>query len=98
MRSALLSVSALLLASCVAPLAAAPPPATRDRTPRYEYWCFDADGVPRSEQLARAGAEGWALASAVFRPPVVQNGSSVGGGATWLCFMRPAARASPHER
>lgn len=56
---------------------------------RWEHWCADFDGVPTNERLMKAGQEGWELVSLSFRPPVVQNGNSVGGGATFLCFKRP---------
>ncbi len=56
---------------------------------RWEHWCVDVDGVPRNADLEKAGAEGFELVSVSFRPPVVQNGNSVGGGATYLCFKRP---------
>lgn len=78
----------LSMFSCATPHGAAPP-SSHAVTTRWDYWCFDSDGVPRADKLARAGGEGWEMVSAVFRPPVVQNGSSVGGGATWVCFKRP---------
>ncbi|PZR09597.1 MAG: hypothetical protein DI536_21915 [Archangium gephyra] len=56
---------------------------------RWEHWCQDVDGIPTNPQLVKAGEEGWELVSTTFRPPVVQNGNSVGGGATYLCFKRP---------
>lgn len=56
---------------------------------RWEHWCLDVDGVPKNSDLDRAGAEGWELVSTNFRPPVVRDGSSVGGGATLVCFKRP---------
>jgi hypothetical protein len=56
---------------------------------RWEHWCQDVEGVPTNTQLAKAGEEGWELVTATFRPPVVQGGNSVGGGATYLCFKRP---------
>lgn len=56
---------------------------------RWEHWCLDVDGVPKNSDLDRAGIEGWELVSTNFRPPVVSNGSSVGGGSTLLCFKRP---------
>jgi hypothetical protein len=56
--------------------------------PTYEHWCFDIDGVPSVKDLESAGAQGWEMVSTTFRPPVVQNGSSVGGGATYVCFKR----------
>lgn len=56
---------------------------------RWEHWCVDVDGVPKNSDLEKAGAEGFELVSVSFRPPVVQNGNSVGGGATYLCFKRP---------
>ncbi len=57
---------------------------------RWEHWCFDVEGVPSVKDLETAGSQGWELVSTTFRPPVVQNGSSVGGGATFVCFKRPA--------
>lgn len=57
--------------------------------PRWEHWCLDVDGVPKLPDLDRAGKEGWELVAVSFRPPVVANGNSVGGGATNLCFKRP---------
>ncbi len=56
---------------------------------RWEHWCIDVEGTPKNGDLEKAGAEGFELVSATFRPPVVQNGNSVGGGATFLCFKRP---------
>ncbi|MCC6336570.1 MAG: hypothetical protein IT380_21605 [Myxococcales bacterium] len=56
---------------------------------RWEHWCVDVEGLPKNSDLERAGAEGWEMVSATFRPPVVDKGSSVGGGATMLCFKRP---------
>jgi hypothetical protein len=56
---------------------------------RWEHWCVDVDGTPKNADLEKAGAEGFELVSVAFRPPVVQNGNSVGGGATYLCFKRP---------
>jgi hypothetical protein len=56
--------------------------------PNWEHWCFDVEGVPASKDLESAGSQGWELVSTAFRPPVVQNGSSVGGGATYVCFKR----------
>ncbi len=59
---------------------------------RWEHWCVDVDGVPKNTDLEKAGAEGWELVTMSFRPPLVNNGASFGGGATLLCFKRPAAR------
>jgi hypothetical protein len=56
---------------------------------RFEHWCANVDGVPGESDLAPFGAQGWELVSATFRPPVVTNGNSIGGGATVLCFKRP---------
>jgi hypothetical protein len=79
------------VAGCVATATFTVPKARADASShaRWEHWCVDVDGVPKNEQLDRAGAEGWELVSAAFRPPVVKEGSSVGGGATLLCFRRP---------
>ena len=55
---------------------------------RWEHWCVDVDGVPKNDQLDKAGSEGWELVSTNFRPPIVKEGSSVGGGATLVCFKR----------
>ncbi len=57
--------------------------------PRWEHWCMDVDGVPKPADLDKAGAEGWEMVSVAFRPPVVNGGNSVGGGATYVCFKRP---------
>ncbi len=78
---ALLISSSVLLAGCATGLNA--------QGTRWEHWCFDVDGVPAVKDLENAGNQGWELVSASFRPPVVQNGSSVGGGATYVCFKRP---------
>jgi len=79
------------LAGCAATAAFTVPKAHADahRATRWEHWCVDVDGVPKNEEVERAGAEGWELITATFRPPVVKDGSSVGGGATLLCFRRP---------
>jgi hypothetical protein len=50
---------------------------------------MEVEGTPKASDLETPGKEGWELAAANFRPPVVSNGSSVGGGATQLCFKRP---------
>ncbi len=65
------------------------PPASSGNVQRFEHWCANVDGVPGEKDLAPFGAEGWELVSATFRPPVVTNGNSIGGGATVLCFKRP---------
>jgi hypothetical protein len=57
--------------------------------PQWEHWCVDFDGKPANAELQRAGDEGWQMVSMAFRPPVSQQGSSVGGGATLVCFKRP---------
>ncbi|MFO0600936.1 MAG: hypothetical protein U0228_36840 [Myxococcaceae bacterium] len=79
------------IAGCASTIAFQVPRAHADGKPlqRWEHWCQDIDGVPTNAQLAKAGEEGWELVSSTFRPPVVQNGNSVGGGATFLCFKRP---------
>jgi hypothetical protein len=84
-------VPVAFLAGCMATAAFTVPKARADARSgsRWEHWCVDVDGVPKNEQLERASAEGWELAAATFRPPVVKDGSSVGGGATLLCFRRP---------
>ncbi|MEW6429981.1 MAG: hypothetical protein AB1730_00625 [Myxococcota bacterium] len=84
-------VAVAFVAGCAATAAFQVPRARADAQglPRWEHWCVDVEGVPKNSDLERAGAEGWELVSATFRPPVVQNGSSVGGGATVLCFKRP---------
>lgn len=84
-------VLAAFVAGCVTTAVISVPRARADATnlPRWEHWCLDVDGVPKAGDLDKAGAEGWELVSTTFRPPVVQNGSSVGGGATFLCFKRP---------
>lgn len=84
-------VAVAFVAGCAATAAFQVPRARADATslPRWEHWCIDVEGVPKNSDLARAGDEGWELVSATFRPPVVESGSSVGGGATVLCFKRP---------
>ena len=77
----MIALLAVLLTGCAASLGS--------QGTRWEHWCFDVDGVPAVKDLENAGNEGWELVSASFRPPVVQNGSSVGGGATYVCFKRP---------
>lgn len=88
-RSLLLTIT--FLAGCATTVAFQVPRAIADGRPiqRWEHWCQDVEGVPTNAQIAKAGDEGWELVSATFRPPVVQNGNSVGGGATYLCFKRP---------
>jgi hypothetical protein len=79
------------LAGCVTTALLQVPKARADGAliSRWEHWCVDVDGVPKNAELEKAGAEGFELISVTFRPPVVQNGNSVGGGATLLCFKRP---------
>lgn len=59
------------------------------RPAQWEHWCVDFDPKPANPELQRAGDEGWEMVSMAFRPPVSQQGSSVGGGATLVCFKRP---------
>ena len=47
--------------------------------------------IPRAGILSKLFVEN--LASMAFRPPVSQQGSSVGGGATLVCFKRPRVTA-----
>ncbi|MBS1152563.1 MAG: hypothetical protein H6Q89_4261 [Myxococcaceae bacterium] len=68
----------LLLAACAT-----------TRPAQWEHWCVDFDPKPANPELQRAGDEGWEMVSMAFRPPVSQQGSSVGGGATLVCFKRP---------
>lgn len=85
-------VAAAFFAGCATTVAFTVPRARADGPQpiqRWEHWCQDIDGVPSNGNLAKAGEEGWELVAATFRPPVVQNGNSVGGGATYLCFKRP---------
>lgn len=84
-------LAAAFLAGCAMTAMLQVPLARADGPPvqRWEHWCQDVEGVPGNAQLAKAGEEGWELVTATFRPPVVQNGNSVGGGATYLCFKRP---------
>ncbi len=56
---------------------------------QWEHWCVDFDPKPMNPELQKAGDEGWEMVSMSFRPPVSQQGSSVGGGATFVCFKRP---------
>ncbi len=92
-RSTRWLLAATFLAGCVSTLAFQVPRARADGPPvrKWEHWCTDVDGVPSATnpQLQKAGEEGWELVVATFRPPVVQSGNSVGGGATYLCFKRP---------
>lgn len=83
-------VVAAFLAGCVTSALLNVPRARADGAshPRWEHWCVDVDGVPKNADLEKAGAEGFELVSVSFRPPVVQSGNSVGGGATYLCFKR----------
>lgn len=79
------------LAGCATTAALQVPRAHADAVnlQRWEHWCQDIDGVPTNDRLMKAGDEGWELVSLTFRPPVVQAGNSVGGGATYMCFKRP---------
>lgn len=79
------------LAGCATTAALQVPRANADAVnlQRWEHWCQDIDGVPTNDRLMKAGDEGWELVSLTFRPPVVQAGNSVGGGATYMCFKRP---------
>ncbi len=79
---------AFFLLGCVAQRYLFVPPAHADNVKRFEHWCTDVDGTPKSQELERISAEGWELAAATFRPPVVTQGNSIGGGATLLCFKR----------
>lgn len=90
-RSSGWMVAVAFVAGCAATAAFQVPRARADAKDlaRWEHWCVDVEGIPKNADLERAGAEGWELVSTTFRPPVVQNGSSVGGGATVLCFKRP---------
>ena len=81
MRCGLVTVAMLAALGCVTPGA---PVATA-----WEHWCMEVEGTPKATDLETPGKEGWELATALFRPPVISNGSSVGGGATQLCFKRP---------
>ncbi len=63
--------------------------ATTRTVQQWEHWCVDFDPKPMNPELQRAGDEGWEMVSMAFRPPVSQQGSSVGGGATLVCFKRP---------
>ncbi len=74
---------------CATTAALVIPPAHAQDVKKWEHWCLDVDGLPKNGDLERAGAEGWELVSATFRPPVVQGGNSVGGGAMYVCFKRP---------
>ncbi len=95
MKTAMTKTSPLILvafiAGCVTTAVLSVPRARADASSftRWEHWCVDVDGVPKNADLEKAGAEGFELVSVSFRPPVVQNGNSVGGGATYLCFKRP---------
>jgi hypothetical protein len=95
MKTAMTKTSPLILvafiAGCVTTAVLNVPRARADASSltRWEHWCVDVDGVPKNADLEKAGAEGFELVSVSFRPPVVQNGNSVGGGATYLCFKRP---------
>ena len=71
--------AAALLSGCVA----------GPQVTRWEHWCVDFDPKPNNPELQKAGDEGWEMVSMAFRPPVSQQGSSVGGGATLVCFKRP---------
>lgn len=89
MRTPPVIVIAAFLAGCISTALFNVPRARADATTKWEHWCVDVDGVPKSTDYEKAGAEGFELVSVSFRPPVVQNGNSVGGGATYLCFKRP---------
>jgi hypothetical protein len=84
-------VALVVLAGCAPTVASQVPPARPDAVnlTRYEHWCVDVEGVVKTADLKRAGEEGWELVTSTFRPPVVAAGTSVGGGATTLCFKRP---------
>lgn len=82
-------ISLAFLAGCLTTALFEVPRARADSVVRWEHWCIDVDGVPKSTDYEKAGAQGFELVSVSFRPPVVQNGNSVGGGATYLCFKRP---------
>lgn len=84
-------VAVAFFAGCATTVAFTVPRARADgpTMKKWEHWCTDVDGVPTNGNLAKAGDEGWELVAATFRPPVVENGNSVGGGATYLCFKRP---------
>lgn len=77
------------IAGCATTAIFSVPPARAQDVRRWEHWCLDVEGVPKNTDLMKAGDEGWEMVSAAFRPPIVQGGSSVGGGATYLCFKRP---------
>jgi hypothetical protein len=84
-------IALAFLAGCLTTAAFSVPRARADATAaaRWEHWCVDVDGVPKNPELEKAGAEGWELVAMSFRPPLVANGASFGGGATLLCFKRP---------
>jgi hypothetical protein len=83
-------VALAFLAGCLTTAALNVPRARADAPSptRWEHWCIDVDGVPKNSDLEKAGAEGWELVAMSFRPPLVNNGASFGGGATLLCFKR----------
>jgi hypothetical protein len=87
-------IALAFLAGCLTTAALQVPRARADATnlARWEHWCVDVDGVPKNSDVEKAGAEGWELVAMSFRPPLVKDGASFGGGATLLCFKRPAAR------
>lgn len=91
MKRRSLLVTLAFLAGCATTFALQVPRARADgpAVKKWEHWCMDIDGVPTNPQIEKAGEEGWELVATTFRPPVVQNGNSVGGGATYLCFKRP---------
>jgi hypothetical protein len=85
-------IALAFLAGCLTTAAIQVPRARADSAAvatRWEYWCIDVDGVPKNHDLEKAGSEGWELAGLTFRPPLVANGGSFGGGATLMCFKRP---------
>lgn len=91
MKQRSILVAFAFIAGCASTFAFQVPRAHADgRTvQKWQHWCTDIDGVPTNAQMNAPGDEGWELVSSTFRPPVVQNGNSVGGGATFLCFKRP---------
>ncbi|MCA2981400.1 MAG: hypothetical protein INH41_01345 [Myxococcaceae bacterium] len=90
-RPGIIWLTIAFLAGCVTTALVNVPRAHADAATaaRWEHWCIDVDGTPKNGDLEKAGAEGFELVSVSFRPPVVQSGNSVGGGATLLCFKRP---------
>lgn len=84
-------LGAAFLAGCATTVVFQVPLARADgpQLQRWEHWCQDVEGVPTNPQLVKAGEEGWELVATTFRPPIVKDGNSVGGGATYMCFKRP---------